>query len=161
MNSNYSVFDSTPTTFLVPSSLEGAEYQDFVTRYEELQRGFCLRERVPHKHTKQNMWLIKPAAANQGRGIEMFRNLPDMLSFIGSKVPYSYWVVQKYIERPLLFKGRKFDIRVWVLFTHKQEVFFYRNGYLRTSSDYFSLDNKNNYVHLTNNCLQKFGDKYG
>ena len=32
---------------------------------------------------------------------------------------------------------------------------------MRTSSDGYSLENKNNYVHLTNNCLQKFGDNYG
>ena len=32
---------------------------------------------------------------------------------------------------------------------------------MRTSSDDYSLSNKNNYVHLTNNCLQKYGDNYG
>lgn len=37
----------------------------------------------------------------------------------------------------------------------------YKKGYLRTSSDDYSLSNGNNYVHLTNNCLQKFGDNYG
>lgn len=61
----------------------------------------------------------------------------------------------------MLFKGRKFDIRVWALFTAKHEVFMYKHGYLRTSSDDYSLNNGNNYVHLTNNCLQKYGDKYG
>jgi hypothetical protein len=61
----------------------------------------------------------------------------------------------------MLFKQRKFDIRVWALVTCKNEVFFYKKGYLRTSSDDYSLSNGNNYVHLTNNCLQKFGDNYG
>lgn len=37
----------------------------------------------------------------------------------------------------------------------------YKHGYLRTSSDDYNLTNGNNYVHLTNNCLQKFGDNYG
>lgn len=32
---------------------------------------------------------------------------------------------------------------------------------MRTSSDSYSLSNENNYVHLTNNCLQKYGDNYG
>ena len=62
----------------------------------------------------------------------------------------------------MLFKGRKFDIRVWALFTAKNhEVYMYRNGYLRTSSDDYDLENGNNYVHLTNNCLQKYGENYG
>lgn len=84
-----------------------------------------------------------------------------MLFFINTRPQYTCCVVQKYIERPMLFKGRKFDIRVWSLVTVKNEVFFYRKGYLRTSSDDYSLSNGNNYVHLTNNCLQKHGDKYG
>lgn len=37
----------------------------------------------------------------------------------------------------------------------------YREGYLRTSSDDYNLTNGNNYVHLTNNCLQKYGSNYG
>jgi len=63
--------------------------------------------------------------------------------------------------KPLLYKQRKFDIRIWALFTSKNEVFFYEKGYLRTSSANFSLDDENNYTHLTNNCLQQFGDDYG
>ena len=61
----------------------------------------------------------------------------------------------------MLFKGRKFDIRVWALVTQKYDIYFYKNGYLRTSSDSYELSNGNNYVHLTNNCLQKYGDGYG
>jgi hypothetical protein len=70
-------------------------------------------------------------------------------------------VVQKYIERPLTFYKRKFDLRIWVVVNAQQEIYFYKEGYLRTSSDAYDLDNKNNYVHLTNNCLQKNGNNYG
>ena len=45
--------------------------------------------------------------------------------------------------------------------TNKYEVFIYRKGYLRTTSDSYALDATDNYVHLTNNCLQKFGENYG
>lgn len=86
------------------------------------------REHVPLKHCKENMWLIKPANLNQGRGIEIYKNIKDIISFLVSKPCNTYWVLQKYIEKPLLYKERKFDIRVWVLVTQKCEIFFYKQG---------------------------------
>lgn len=42
------------------------------------------------------------------------------------------------------------------------QLYFFKDGYLRTSSDDYTLKVKNNnYVHLTNNCLQKYGNSYG
>ena len=99
------------------------------------------------------MWL--------GRGIEIFRKLKDVQNFLASKPANTYWVAQKYIERPLLYNERKFDIRVWVLVTNKLDVYFCQQGYMRTSSDSYDLSATNNYVHLTNNCLQQHGNNYG
>eukprot|EP00347_Sterkiella_histriomuscorum_P014075 403362257 len=163
IDSVYSVFDSTPTSFVVSSSLDTYEYHQFVARYMDLQRneGHSAKERIPQKHCTENYWLVKPANMNQGRGIEIFNDLQEIQKFLSSRPMFSYWVIQKYIEKPLLFKNRKFDIRVWALATHDNEFYFYKDGYLRTSSDAYSLDNENNYVHLTNNCLQKNGDNYG
>lgn len=76
---------------------------------------------------------------------------------------YSF-VIQKYMERPLLIDGRKFDIRVWVLFAHDFKVYFFKEGYVRTSSSLYSVD-ENTFqdvnVHLTNNAIQKYGENYG
>jgi hypothetical protein len=87
-------------------------------------------------------------------------NLSNLPNIIKSKA----FVIQKYIERPLLLYGRKFDVRVWVLVTHEMKVFFFPEGYLRTSSEIFSMEgqaiDKRN-VHLTNNAVQKYCDHYG
>jgi hypothetical protein len=87
-------------------------------------------------------------------------NLNNLPSLIKSKT----FVVQKYIERPLLIHGRKFDVRVWVLLTHELKLFFFKEGYIRTSSTAFTMDSEaidKRDVHLTNNAVQKFCHNYG
>lgn len=67
------------------------------------------------------------------------------------------------MERPLLCGGRKFDIRVWVLFTHELKVYFFRQGYIRTSSFNFTVNEDkiaDLSVHLTNNAVQKYNPDY-
>ena len=44
------------------------------------------------------------------------------------------FLVQKYLERPLLIYNRKFDVRVWVLVTHFMKVYVFPEGYVRLSS---------------------------
>ena len=82
------------------------------------------------------------------------------MCYLNSKPLDSQWVIQKYIEKPLLYKGRKFDIRVMALANHLQDLYFYKVGYLRTSSDNYTLKNQSKYVHLTNNCFQKNSNNY-
>ena len=54
------------------------------------------------------------------------------------------------MERPLLYKTRKFDIRVWSLVTDDFRIYFYKEGYLRTSSAEYDTSAKKSTVHLTN-----------
>lgn len=68
------------------------------------------------------------------------------------------------MEKPLLIDGRKFDVRVWVLFTQEWKVYFFKEGYVRTSSVAYSLKEEgfeNSKIHLTNNAIQKYGEDYG
>lgn len=97
---------------------------------------------------------------NQGRGIAVIKNIKELRQRLGSKRNRSLWVLQKYIERPLLYHNRKFDIRVWVLVTDTVDVLFYKDGYIRTSSEFYDLSSSASQIHLTNNCLQIHGANY-
>ena len=70
-------------------------------------------------------------------------------------------VVQKYIERPLLYFGRKFDIRIWVLLTHDFKVYMFNEGHLKCCSVKYDLNVNDNFSHLTNYSFQKYNNNFG
>ena len=69
-------------------------------------------------------------------------------------------IIQKYIENPLLYKGRKFDMRIWVLLTHTMKVFVFKEGHLKTCSIEYNLNSKDAYAHITNYSFQKYNTNF-
>lgn len=107
-----------------------------------------------------NLWIQKPNGSSRGRGIRVFTNLEDI---------EAYWaacdcdmVVMKYIERPLLIRRRKFDIRHWVVISNLDPVcvWSFEDYYIRLSlNDYNEQDPDNIFAHLTNNSVAKKNKK--
>ena len=69
-------------------------------------------------------------------------------------------LIQKYIENPLLYKGRKCDIRIWVLLTHQMKVFLFKEGHLKTCSVEYDLNSNNAFTHITNYSFQKYNSNF-
>ena len=116
---------------------------------------------------KRTLWIFKPSGLNRGQGIRVFSKLSvfkEVIKEVMKAKECDSVVVQKYIENPLLYNKRKFDVRMWVLVNHEYKCYFCKEGYIRTSSEEFNLDCSdvgNRFVHLTNNAVQAKGPKYG
>ncbi len=103
-----------------------------------------------------NVWIVKPGEnTNRGTGILVSQDLKEIENYVSD--PTHSYIIQKYIERPLLYKDRKFDIRCFGLITSTNgciKGYFYPEGYVRTSSKPFTLDDLSRGVHLTNEAVQ-------
>eukprot|EP00762_Andalucia_godoyi_P000091 ANDGO_02429.mRNA.1 hypothetical protein len=124
-----------PESYVLPK-----DYSKFVFAYSEAPKG--------------TLWIAKPHDLSRGRKIFVFTDL--------SELQYDQqYVVQRYLERPLLIDGFKFDLRLYVLVTSYRPLraYFYKQGLARFSTERYSLDSKDKYIHLTNASINKLNPK--
>ena len=69
-------------------------------------------------------------------------------------------IIQKYIEKPLCYKGRKCDMRLWILLTWDFNVYLFKEGHFKASSVPYDVNSINAYVHLTNYSVQKYNQDF-
>ncbi|UJR08277.1 hypothetical protein I4U23_012549 [Adineta vaga] len=130
----------------------------YLSRIEQCLKN--IEQHWPQYHIDgtRNIWISKPGAKSRGRGIVVYDRLDDMLKLCTSTVTdKAKFIVQKYIERPLLIHNIKFDIRQWFLVTdwNPLTIWMYKDCYLRFCTEHFSLATCQQNVHLCNHAIQK------
>mmetsp|Transcript_23088 Transcript_23088/g.65053 ORF Transcript_23088/g.65053 Transcript_23088/m.65053 type:complete len:507 (-) Transcript_23088:108-1628(-) len=151
-----------PVTFVVPM-----EYNMFVEEFK--------------KHLGST-WIMKPVGRSQGAGIFLVNKLAQLQQWRTAhnwkppkdgkdvdddaevKEGPEIYVVQKYLDDPLLVGGKKFDIRLYVLVVSYQPltIYMHRGGFCRFSMSRYSNDLSNMKdlgSHLTNVAVQKNSGK--
>ena len=64
-------------------------------------------------------------------------------------------IIQKYIEKPLCYNGRKCDMRLWVMLTWDFNLYLFKEGHFKATSLPYDVNSQDSYVHLTNYSVQK------
>ncbi|XP_043494739.1 tubulin polyglutamylase TTLL4-like [Polistes fuscatus] len=131
-------FDFVPNTYILPNDLE-----------------YLLK--IWGKTNRK--WIIKPAASSRGRGIKVISNK--------TQIPKTRncMIIQRYLSKPKLINGNKFDLRLYVLVTSIDplRIYFYENGLVRFASNKYkdSLSTLNDrFMHLTNYSINKYSSDY-
>ena len=144
-------------------------YSDYFNVNLSKKLGSYQKIHIPKTHYNgKNLWLLKRDNLNRGRKIKVFSNLDDILKEINTlneqKFPKNL-LIQKYIEQPLLYNKRKFDIRIWVLFTYlekgrKYGVYIFKEGHLKACCDEYDINSEDLFIHLTNYSVQKHNKNF-
>ena len=117
------------------------------------------------------LWIVKPVNRARGEGIYLVDSIFDLPTEDETCKDVTYAITQRYINNPLLIRGHKFDMRVYVLVTSVDPlmVYVYEDGLARFATEPYSkdrMDITNKCIHLTNASINKenteeylFGDQ--
>ncbi|XP_051027158.1 inactive polyglycylase TTLL10 [Acomys russatus] len=121
------------------------------------------------------IWICKPTASNQGKGIFLIRSQEEAAALqaktqsieddpIYRKMPFrapQARVVQRYVQNPLLLDGKKFDVRSYLLIACAAPyMVFFGHGYARLTLSLYDLHSSDLGGHLTNQFMQKKSPLY-
>lgn len=132
------IYHFTPQTYCLPN-----ETKQFIDLYT--------RQAINGKQDKQ-MWICKPTDLSRGRKITIIDNLQDLQYDQQS-------VIQEYIGNPLLIRGTKWDMRIYVLITQMRplKLYLFKEGIVRFSSERYNTNTLGNlFSHLTNSSINKY-----
>jgi tubulin polyglutamylase TTLL11 len=139
-------YDFYPETFLIPHDMNSLK--------ESYQ-------------ANKSVLIAKPTAGSQGDGIHLISKLKDLDSFLRTSTLDSYkYIVQRYINNPLIIDGKKFDLRLYVLVSSVNPLIVYLNdeGLARFCTQNYEPTNDKNlsnvYMHLSNYSLNKNSKEY-
>ena len=114
------------------------------------------------KKNPGSCFIGKPQVGAQGDGIFLFRDLKDLAYKNKGEI-----LVQRYIDKPLLLDGYKFDLRIYVPLVksgEEMDSFVADEGLARLCTAKYqkptTANLKNQYMHLTNYSVNKMSKDY-
>ncbi|KAM6178510.1 tubulin monoglutamylase TTLL4 [Rhynchocyon petersi] len=110
------------------------------------------------ENSSRQKWIVKPPASARGIGIQVIHKW----SQLPKRRPL---LVQRYLHKPYLISGSKFDLRIYVYVTSYDplRIYLFSDGLVRFASCKYSPSMKslgNKFMHLTNYSVNKKNVEY-
>ncbi|KAM9804686.1 tubulin monoglutamylase TTLL4 [Neosynchiropus ocellatus] len=136
----------------------GKKEFNFFPRTFVLPQDIKLLRKAWEDGSSRQKWIIKPPASARGIGIQVIHKWSQM----PRKRPL---LVQKYLHKPYLISGNKFDLRIYVYVTsyNPLQIYIFNDGLVRFASCKYSASIKtlsNRFMHLTNYSVNKKNSEY-
>ena len=103
------------------------------------------------EENKNKRWISKPDNSLSRNGVKIVTNFKELKENIDS-TKYNDWIIQEYVENPLLLNKKKFHFRVYAIFVKTREsktVYLMNYGFIYTASEEYNNDIITEGTHLT------------
>jgi len=134
---------------------------------EELKQLF-----VSNPRDDPPVYIVKPENSLSRTGVGIVRNYLELMSHLDHYSDYQEWIIQDYIDNPLLFNNKKFHFRIYVIYVQTENsttAYLSKNGFIYTANKEFESDtfdndivlsgenSKNNVFYIPEDFTRSFG----
>ena len=134
---------------------------------EELKQLF-----VSNPRDDPPVYIVKPENSSFRAGVGISRNYLELISHLDHYSDYKDWVIQEYIDNPLLINNRKFHFRIYVIYVQTENstsAYLSKHGFIYTANKEFEPDtfdtdivlsgenSKNNVFYIPEDFTKNFG----
>jgi len=118
------------------------------------------------------VYIVKPENSLSRTGVGVVRNYLELMSHLDHYSDYQEWIIQDYIDNPLLFNNKKFHFRIYVIYVQTENsttAYLSKNGFIYTANKEFETDtfdpnivlsgenSKNNVFYIPEDFTRSFG----
>lgn len=160
--------DFSPKTYNLPAQLD-----EFLEEFKETELPATSSTKKSSRAPKKT-FILKPDAGCQGKGIALAQSQDHVLKALeninvdveGESKGSKAVVAQRYLSKPFLIDGYKFDLRVYalVICADPLRVFVFNDGLARFCTEKYEPPGKGNLkdtcMHLTNYAVNKHNENF-
>ena len=144
---------------LKPTDMYQGKYIEISNTYDDIYRKcFKMFKGVNSNLSKEILEIEEENQKNENFTISN-NNIKKKLNFKKTNESRMYCcneiIIQKYLDNPLLYKKRKFDIRCFVMLDSNLNLYYCKEGHLKGSSELYNVEKSNKFIHITNYSFQK------